>query len=155
MQSLPVILLIGFLFCSCAKNSSDVCSDDAALRMNEMRDTAKLCFTMANLCYSGNTLAVQKTIAESAETFPCRDILAHLLEKERFDEAADMLSLIWAHDLIMDYSTPRATPHAAFLDEDEVELIESSKVIQRLKITNCEIFQVIDRILKAQKEEAK
>ena len=132
MRSFFITLLSGFLFCSCTKDGpSEVSADVYAL--NEMHETARRCFDLANACYSGNTSAVQNAIAESADNFPCRDMLIRLLEQKRFEETAYVLSLIWAQDLIMAHSSPRAAPQVAPLDDEEVELIESSEVMQKIK----------------------
>ena len=111
MRHCFIALFVNAVFCGCIMNSANRPPDNEwdATCLSQMHENAKICFRLANLCYDGQASEALRVIMASPDCFPCRDMLIHLLNQRRYEEAAYMLSLIWVQDLVLDYSTPRAT----------------------------------------------
>ena len=145
---------VSVAFCGCIMNSANRPPDSEgdASSLSQMHENAKICFRLANLCYDGKASEALRVIMASPDCFPCRDMLIHLLNQERYEEAGYMLSLVWAQDLVLDYSTPRASSQYSIFVNDEAQQLLSSKVMTNIQKQNMILFQEILQILDTEKE---
>lgn len=141
------LVLAGVVLSGCAPLSPNVVPEHRQI-LAKMHDDANACFRLAELCYNDHVEEAINVLSNASEDFPNREMLMVLFEGRRYEEAATALSLIWAHDLIMNYSAPKAGCNIGMKENECITNLLSSHVVKELRKRDIDLYKAIIEALK-------